>query len=59
MDYGEGVPAGFDFRNTGTFGLQAVVLIAGHQLQGKFTFEDKDGVNGRLCFRDDLYQERI
>jgi two-component sensor histidine kinase/HAMP domain-containing protein len=58
-DDGVGVPIGFDFRQTGTFGLQAVVLIAEHQLQGKLFFEDESGVNFRLCFKDDLYRERV
>ena len=55
-DDGVGQPAGFNWRETETLGLQTVVAIGEHQLQGSVTFEAGRGVTCRVCFRDDLYR---
>jgi len=58
-DNGVGVPAGFDLRNTGTFGLPTALAIAEYQLQGQVVFATENGVKCQIHFRDDLYQERV
>ena len=58
-DNGVGLPGDFDFRQTETFGLQAVTAIAEHQLLGTIHFENQHGVRWQLDFRDDLYRERV
>jgi two-component sensor histidine kinase len=58
-DNGIGVPEDFDFRRTGTLGLQNVVALAERQLDGEITFTVKDGLSCQITFRDDLYQERV
>lgn len=58
-DNGVGLPAGFDVRQAGAFGLQTIVAIVEYQLQGTVAFESKAGVTWRIRFRDDLYRERV
>jgi PAS domain S-box-containing protein len=58
-DNGIGVPADFDFRACKTLGIQNMIAIVEYQLQGEIAFEACDGVTCRLCFRDNLYEERV
>ncbi|MDD9943909.1 MAG: PAS domain S-box protein [Myxococcales bacterium] len=59
-DDGVGVPEGFDFRTTGTLGMQTISAIAEHQLQGEVLFEAaRSGICCRVRFRDVLYQPRV
>jgi two-component sensor histidine kinase len=50
---------GFDFRNSGTFGLRMVIAIAEYQLQGQVTFAAGEGVTWHVRFRDSLYRARV
>ena len=49
-DDGVGVPAGFDFRSQPTLGLQTIIMLAEHQLQGQAAFESGGGVVCRVRF---------
>jgi PAS domain S-box-containing protein len=49
-DDGVGVPAGFDFRAQPTLGLQTIIMLAEHQLQGQAAFESGGGVVCRVRF---------
>ena len=58
-DNGVGVPPGFDFRAQDSLGLQSLVMIAEHQLQGTVTFTGDDGVTCRIQFTDTSYHARV
>lgn len=58
-DNGVGVPPGFDFRAQDTLGLQSIVMIGEHQLQGKVTFIAGKGVTCLIQFTDVFYQPRV
>ena len=58
-DNGVGVPPGFDFRAQETLGLQSVVMITEHQLQGTVAFSAVQGVTCQIQFTDIYYQPRI
>ena len=58
-DNGIGLPANFDYRRSDTVGLQTVVAIAEHQLQGQIVFETNNGLTCRTQFTDALYKERV
>jgi len=58
-DNGVGVPAGFDFSRDGKMGMQTVMAIAQHQLQGTVDFESLNGIGCRIRFRDKQYSCRI
>lgn len=58
-DNGVGVPPGFDFYNQETLGLQSILMIAEHQLQGTVQFSGEGGFSCRVQFTDTTYQARI
>jgi PAS domain S-box-containing protein len=58
-DNGVGVPPGFDFRHQDTLGLQSVVALAEHQMQGSIRFTGDNGVKCVVEFPDNLYTERV
>lgn len=58
-DDGVGVPTGFDFRCRQTLGLQTVVALVEHQLQGTIEFHPDSGVSVEISFKDNLYEERV
>ena len=58
-DNGIGVPDGFDFRESGTLGLQTVFAVVEHQLQGAVTFEVDDGTTCHIRFSGDSYEARV
>jgi PAS domain S-box-containing protein len=51
-DDGVGVPEGFDFRAQPTLGMQTIIMLAEHQLQGRAAFERRGGVICRIRFDD-------
>ncbi len=59
VDNGVGVPPGFDFRGQDTLGLQTVIAIAEHQMQGRVRFTGEQGVTCTIEFPDTLYSERV
>ncbi len=58
-DNGAGVPEGFDFRKQETLGLQSIIAIAEHQMQGRVSFTTDHGVTCVIEFPDTLYKERV
>ena len=58
-DDGIGVGEGFDFRNQPTLGLQTVLILGEHQLQGRVEFASPPGFHCRLVFRETVYQARV
>lgn len=58
-DNGIGIPPGFDFREQQTLGLQTVIAIAEHQMQGTINFVSEQGVTCTVEFSDALYHERV
>lgn len=58
-DDGIGVDEGFDFRNQPTLGLQTVLILGEHQLQGKVEFASPPGFRCCLVFRETVYQARV
>lgn len=60
-DDGDGFPAGFDFKGNGSFGIDTIISIAEHQLQGNidFTSIPGNGMECRVTFKDNIYSERI
>lgn len=59
VDNGVGVPEGFDFRKQETLGLQSIIAIAEHQMQGRVSFAADHGVACEIEFPDTLYKERV
>jgi two-component sensor histidine kinase len=58
-DNGVGVASGFDFRAQDSLGLQSIVMIAEHQLQGAVVFTANPGVTCQIQFTDTHYQPRV
>ncbi|MBD3305914.1 PAS domain S-box protein [candidate division KSB3 bacterium] len=58
-DTGVGVPEGFDFRAQETLGLQTIVALAEHQLQGTIAFDTQPEMAMHLTFTDNLYEPRV
>ncbi|MBN1888867.1 MAG: PAS domain S-box protein [Thermoflexales bacterium] len=58
-DNGVGVPAGFDFSDCITLGLQIILFTVRHQLQGHIEFQAHEGVTCRVRFKDTLYTRRV
>ena len=58
-DDGVGMPEGFDPLHNEAFGLQMMVSLCRYQLQGQVYFDLQQGVTCQVCFRDDLYKERV
>jgi two-component sensor histidine kinase len=58
-DDGVGVPAGFDFRNSGTLGLTLVHDMGEQQMKGKVVMENDSGIRVSFEFPDDLYKARV
>jgi PAS domain S-box-containing protein len=58
-DNGAGVPAGFDFREAQSLGIQTVYSLVEAQLKGSIVSEGTGGVRHRIRFRDALYDARV
>ncbi len=58
-DNGIGMPRNFNYGRSETFGLQTIVAIVEHQLQGKIVFEEKNGLTCRMQFKDSHYEARV
>ena len=58
-DNGIGVPPGFDFREQETFGIQTIIAIAEHQMQGQVQFAGERGLTCTVAFPTTLYRERV
>ena len=49
-DNGIGLPAGLDFRNTKSLGMELVVILAEGQLNGNIEVDGTDGTTIRVIF---------
>ncbi len=58
-DNGVGFSSQFDFNNVTSLGLQLVINIVDHQLNGEISVDITNGVQWTIHFRDNLYKERI
>jgi len=58
-DNGVGIPAGFDIKNSNSYGLNAVVMLAEHQLGGSITMDDEGETKFVLKFKEILNAERV
>ncbi len=58
-DNGVGLATDFDPRQSQTLGLQTILGIGEHQLQGQVTLKTGPGVTCTIQFKDNLYQARI
>lgn len=58
-DNGVGVPADFNFKEQESLGLQSIISIGEHQLQGKVSFKNENGVGCFIEFRDSHYSSRV
>lgn len=58
-DNGIGLPADFDIRGSDTLGLQLVVNLAEHQLQGKLEVLRNGGTTFIVTFQETRYAQRV
>lgn len=58
-DNGVGLPDGFDVRTAESLGMQTIVAIVEHQLQGTVRFDGERGTRCEIRFSDDHYRERV
>ncbi|MGV1099385.1 sensor histidine kinase [Thiovibrio sp. JS02] len=58
-DNGVGLPAGFDIRSGNSLGLQLVVNLAEHQLQGRLEVTSNGGTSFAIAFKETGYVQRI
>jgi len=58
-DNGVGVPEQFDFRGQDTLGLQTIIGLAEHQMQGRVRFSNDNGIACVVEFSDTLCTERV
>ena len=58
-DNGIGVPAGFDFRNRNTMGMQLIFGIGEQQMMGDIKMENNNGVACTFEFHSNLYKARV
>lgn len=59
VDTGVGVPDDFDFYKQETLGIQTIIALVVHQLQGTIQFESKNGLAVRIQYKDNLYKKRL
>lgn len=58
-DTGIGVPPGFDVYTQQTMGMQIIITLVQHQLQGKIHFNVQQGFACDMYFIDNLYTPRV
>ena len=58
-DDGVGLPTDFDLRKSGSYGLQSVISLTEHQLQGNLDFITEKGTEFRIRFKEAGYKERV
>ncbi len=55
-DNGQGLPAGFDIKKDANLGLESVIALAEHQLQGEIKFENNNGLHCIIVLREEMYK---
>ena len=58
-DDGAGMPEGFDYREASSFGIQTIIALTEHQLQGKLDLNTDKGTEFQIRFKDSGYKERV
>lgn len=58
-DDGKGVPEGFDFRNSNTFGLRLIYSLGEEQLLGRVSFAINNGVSCKIEINTGMYSARV
>jgi len=58
-DNGVGFPKDFDVKRDSHLGLQTVVDLVRHQLDGEVAFESKNGLSCRIVIKKELYDRRV
>ncbi len=58
-DDGVGLPTDFDIRKSGSYGLQSVISLTEHQLQGNLDLITGKGAEFRIRFKEAGYKERV
>jgi two-component sensor histidine kinase/PAS domain-containing protein len=58
-DNGKEMPDGFDFRSQDTLGIQTILGITEHQLQGNAQFKVDHGVSCQIRFKDIFHAPRV
>ena len=59
FDDGVGMPEGFDYREASSLGIQTIVALTEHQLNGKLDLNTDKGTEFQIRFKDTGYQERV
>jgi PAS domain S-box-containing protein len=58
-DNGKGIPEGLDFKNSKSYGLEAVVMLAELQLGGSIILNSKKGTEFKVTFKETIKADRI
>jgi len=53
------MPAGFDYREASSLGIQTIIALTEHQLAGKLDLNTNKGTEFQIRFKDTGYQERV
>ncbi|GEM_PF-2275162 len=57
-DNGIGLPVSFDFDQDCNLGLESVIGLVRHQLQGEVSFVNKDGLTCNICLKEQSYKPK-
>ncbi len=59
-DNGTGLPEHFDIKNDGHLGLETVFALVEHQLNGKISFKNNNGLHYKIVLdKEELYETRV
>lgn len=58
-DNGVGVPVDLDIAAMNSLGIQTMMNLIQHQMQGTITWDTRQGVTCHIRFHDNLYTERV
>jgi len=58
-DNGVGMPKDFKYREANSFGIQTIIALTEHQLQGKLNLNTDKGTEFQIRFKATRYQERV
>ncbi|MFT6855196.1 MAG: PAS domain S-box-containing protein [Cyclobacteriaceae bacterium] len=58
-DNGVGIPTGLDFKNSNSYGLNAVIMLAEHQLGGSLTLNTEHDTEFILKFKETINVDRV
>ncbi len=58
-DNGVGFPPGFNIKKDIQLGLESVIILVEHQLQGKISFLSHNGLLCKIALKEELYQPRV